>query len=230
LRVMQTTINGINNSLDAANGLDSLKRFINVSSALVSGKPNRMGALSEFDCFPILSGQLHMSYIDAKRSAETIASIYRSQFRMPISTIRPFTFIGPYQSLDRPWAVNSFINDACSGRNIRILGDGSARRSYLYGSDAAWWTLASLVKGSDGSVYNLGSPFAISHIELAQRVIQRHAANLSIITNTEAIKQDHQDDLYPDITHTQNTLGVAQTCNLEDAIEKTWRWFPFFQK
>jgi dTDP-glucose 4,6-dehydratase len=228
LRVMQTSINGINNTLDAANGLDDLKRFINVSSALVAGKPNRIGALFEDDFFPIPSGQFHMAYVDAKRSAESIATIYRSQFRMPISTIRPFTFIGPYQSLDRPWAINNFINDARSGRDIRILGDGSARRSYLYGSDAAWWTLSSLINGKDGLVYSLGSSFAISHIELAQLISQRHATNPRIITNAEVNKQGNHDDFYPNTTHTEIALGVSQTCNLQEAIEKTWRWFSLF--
>jgi len=228
LRVMQTTVNGINNTLDAAKGLDGLKRFINVSSALVAGKPNRIGALFEDDFFPIPSGQFHMAYVDAKRSAESIATIYRSQFRMPISTIRPFTFIGPYQSLDRPWAINNFINDARSGRDIRILGDGSARRSYLYGSDAAWWTLSSLINGKDGLVYSLGSSFAISHIELAQLISQRHATNPRIITNAEVNKQGNHDDFYPNTTRTEIALGVSQTCNLQEAIEKTWRWFSLF--
>jgi dTDP-glucose 4,6-dehydratase len=228
LSVIQTTVNGINNTLDAANGLDDLKRFINVSSALVAGKPNRIGALFEDDFFPIPSGQFHMAYVDAKRSAESIATIYRSQFRMPISTIRPFTFIGPYQSLDRPWAINNFINDARSGRDIRILGDGSARRSYLYGSDAAWWTLSSLINGKDGLVYSLGSAFAISHIELAQLISQRNTINPGIITNAEVKKQGNLDDFYPDTTHTEIALGVSQTCNLQEAIEKTWRWFSLF--
>jgi len=225
LRVMQTTIDGINNALDAASQLDNLSRFINVSSGLVSGVPNRPGALSEVDYFAIPSGQLHLVYVDAKRSAESMAAIYRSQFRMPVSTIRPFTFTGPYQSLDRPWAINSFLGDALMGRDIRIHGDGSVRRSYLYGSDAAWWTLAALVNGADGAVYNVGSPVAISHIELAQLIGEKITPKPGIAINTAPTKQGQHDEMYPDVTHTQSALGVIQTCNLEQAIDKTWRWF-----
>ena len=225
LRVMQTTFDGINNALDAASQLDNLSRFINVSSGLVSGVSNRTGALSETDYFAIPSGQLHLVYVDAKRLAESMAAIYRSQFRMPISTIRPFTFTGPYQSLDRPWAINSFLGDALMGRSIRIHGDGSALRSYLYGSDAAWWTLAALVNGTDGTVYNLGSPEAMSHIELAQLISEKISLKPSITVNTVPSKQGQRDALYPNVTHTQSTLGVVQTCTLEQAIDKTWRWF-----
>jgi len=224
LRVVQTTVEGIRNALDAATELDNLIRFINVSSGLVSGVPNRIGDLAESDYFAIPSGQLHMVYVDAKRSAESIAAIYRSQFRMPISTTRPFTFMGPYQSLDRPWAVNSFLSDALMGRSIRIHGDGSVRRSYLYGSDAAWWTLAALVNGADGAVYNVGSPTAISHIELAKLISQKINPKPSIELNSAPSKTGQLDELYPNLTNTQDRLGVMQTCKLDQAIDKTWRW------
>lgn len=225
LRVVQTTIDGINNTLEAASQLDKLSRFINVSSGLVNGVPNHPGALKETDYFPVPLGQPHLVYVDAKRSAESIAAVYRSQFRMPISTIRPFTFIGPYQAIDRPWAINSFLGDALAGRDIRIHGDGNTRRSYLYGSDAAWWTLAALVNGVDGGLYNVGSPSPISHFELAQLVCKKITPHPIISINTASLSHGRQDDLFPNLTHTQHDLGVMQTCSLEQAINKTWRWF-----
>jgi nucleoside-diphosphate-sugar epimerase len=225
LRVQQTTLLGLNNALEAATQLDNLSRFLNVSSCLVSGTPNRPGALTETDYFPIPCGQLHTVYVEAKRAAENLAAIYRSQFRMPVSTIRPFTFAGPYQELDRPWALNNFLRDMLTGSDIRIHGDGNARRSYLYGSDAAWWTLAALVNGSDGATYNVGSPTAVSHLELVKLIGEHVSPKPRVLLNTVASKQGQQDDLYPDITATQKSLGVTQTCSLEQTVSKTWRWF-----
>ncbi|MBA5607426.1 NAD(P)-dependent oxidoreductase [Duganella sp. FT3S] len=226
LRVHQTTVAGITNALEAASQLDGLRRFINVSSCLVAGAPTRAGALTENDYFPIPSGQLHTVYIDAKRSAEMLASIYRSQYRLPISTVRPFTLTGAYQQLDRPWAINNFLRDVLTGSEIRIHGDGSARRSYLYGSDAAWWTLAALVKGVDGEVYNLGSAEPVSHLELVQLIGERVVPRPRAVLNTAPARQQRQqDDLYPDVTATVRRLGVRQTCSLQQAIDKTYRWF-----
>lgn len=224
LRVQQTTIVGLKNALDASTQLDNLSRFLNVSSCLVSGTPNRSGALSETDYFPISCGQLHTVYLEAKRAAENLAAIYRSQFRMPVSTIRPFTLAGPYQELDRPWALNNFLRDMLTGRGIRIHGDGQARRSYMYGSDAAWWTMAALVNGTDGSIYNLGSPNAMTHLELAQLISEHVLPKPNVVLNTAPSKQG-RDDLYPDVTFTQKCLGVTQTCSLEQTVGKTWRWF-----
>ena len=225
LRVYQTTVSGIHNALEAASQLDNLTRFVNVSSCLVSGPPNRPGPLTETDYFPIPSGRLHTVYSEAKRAAESLAAIFRSQFRMPISTIRPFTFAGPYQELDRPWALNNFLRDVLTGSEIRIHGDGNARRSYLYGSDAAWWTLAALVNGADGATYNVGSPTAVTHLALVNLIGEYLSPKPRIVLNTVLSKQGQQDDLYPNISTTQKDLGVNQTCSLERTVDKAWRWF-----
>jgi dTDP-glucose 4,6-dehydratase len=223
-RVHQTTILGLNNALDASTQLDNLSRFLNVSSCLVSGTPNRPGALTEKDYFPTDCGQLHKVYVEAKRSAENLAAIYRSQFRMHISTIRPFTFAGPYQDLDRPWALNNFLRDVLTGSDIRIHSDGHARRSYMYGSDAAWWTLAAIANGADGDTYNVGSSTAVTHLELIKLIGEHTSPKPRVVLNTVPSKQG-QDDLYPDVSFTQKKLGVTQTCSLEQTVEKTWRWF-----
>ena len=225
LRVHQTTLQGLNNALEAATKLDALVRFLNVSSCLVSGKPDRAGALSETAYFPVPCDQLHAVYLEAKRAAESLAAVYRSQFRMPVSTIRPFTFAGPYPELDRPWAINNFMRDVLTGSDIRIHGDGSATRSYLYGSDAAWWTLAALARGTDGATYNVGSPQPVSHLALAQLICDRAASSSQVVLNTAPSNSIYVDELYPNTTRTQTSLGVAPTCNLESTVDKTWRWY-----
>ncbi|MFA9215712.1 MAG: NAD-dependent epimerase/dehydratase family protein [Sphingomonadaceae bacterium] len=225
LRVFQTTVSGIANALEAASQLDGLRRFVNVSSCLVAGAPQRPGALTENDYFPLPAGLLHTVYADAKRAAEMTAAIYRSQYRLPVSTVRPFTLTGAYQELDRPWAVNNFLRDVLTGSEIRIHGDGSARRSYLYGSDAAWWTLAALVKGVDGEVYNLGSATPVSHTELVRIIGEQVATKPRVALNTAPHRQQKDDDLYPDISFTLRRLGVQETCPLEQTIAKAYRWF-----
>jgi dTDP-glucose 4,6-dehydratase len=225
LRVYQTTVAGINNALEAASQLDNLTRFVNVSSCLVSGPPNRPGPLAETDYFPMPSGQLHTVYAEAKRAAENLAAVYRSQFRIPITTVRPFTFAGPYQELDRPWALNNFLRDVLTGSDIRIHGDGSARRSYLYGSDAAWWMLAALVNGKDGATYTVGSPMPVTHLELVKLIGEYATPKPRVVLNTLSSKQHKQYDLFPDNTATLRGLGVTQTCSLDKTVDKTWRWF-----
>jgi len=225
LRVLQTTVMGMANALEAASKLNSLTVFINISSSLVNGAPNRIGPITENDCFEFPSGQLHLSYIESKRAAEVLAAIYRSQFRIPVITIRPFTFIGPYQEIDSPWAINTFISDLLSHRDIRIHGDGKARRSYLYGSDVAAWVLCALVNGKNGDIYNFGGPKPYTLIDLAEILVARTKKNANLIFNTIPTIDSKLNELYPDLTFTKKSLGVKETFTLEQAIDKTWEWF-----
>lgn len=225
LRVFQTTVAGVTNALDAARQLDGLLRFVNVSSCLVAGAPQRPGPLAETDVFPLASGQPHTVYAEAKRAAETAAAIYRSQYRLPVSTVRPFTLTGAYQELDRPWAINNFMRDVLTGGEIRIHGDGSARRSYLYGADAAWWTLVALIKGQDGEAYNLGSATAVSHNDLVRMIGEQAASRPRVAHNTSPQRALQVDDLYPDLAFTTRRLGVQETYGLPQVIDKTYRWF-----
>lgn len=210
LRVFETTVQGMQNSLEAAVNLPELRRFVNISSGLVERAPPD-------------AGKIHAVYADAKRAAETVCAIYRSQHRLPVSTLRPFTFIGPYQELDRPWAVNNFIRDALSGHEIRLHGEGNIKRSYLYGSDAAWWTLSSLIHAGDGRHYHLGSAEAITHQSLAEAVAAKVAPAPDIVLRTMPSQQHHHDFL-PDLTATLRELQVTQTCLLDNALTRTIDW------
>jgi nucleoside-diphosphate-sugar epimerase len=112
-----------------------------------------------------------------------------------------------------------------TGSEIRIHGDGNARRSYLYGSDAAWWTLAALVNGRDVVCYNLGSPTAMTHLELVKLICEFTTKKTHVALNKAPNSKSNYDELFPDITLAKNSLGVHQTCSLAQTVDKTWRWF-----
>ena len=136
--------------------LNGFKKMLHISSGLVSGVTNAsQKEISEtqmngFDC-----NSSSNIYAEAKRCSESIVSSYMTLYKI-ITIARPFTFIGPYQKIDKPWALNNFIRDAFNGVPIRILGNENTRRSYIYGSDAAVWMLNILLNGKNGTAYNVG--------------------------------------------------------------------------
>lgn len=224
LRVYETILHGIEYSLIASTRLERLQRFVNLSSGLVLANQNQDHALNEDDIGVLDFTRVHNTYAESRRAAENLASIYASQYRLPVSTARAFTFIGPYQKLDAPWAINDFIRDALSGNDIRLHGDGATRRSYLYGSDAACWLLRILIDGQDGEVYNVGGDHPVSHTEIARIVAINTLPSPTLIYKSQLATIGRRHDFYPNPEKIQIKLGLHQAFDINDSIQYTMRW------
>jgi dTDP-glucose 4,6-dehydratase len=223
LRVFDTGVMGTQHALDAASKLEGLAKFLLVSSGLVARMPAG-GAAVEDDFLAFDPNTPHAVYIESKRAAESLSATYRSQFRIPVTLLRPFTLIGPYQLPDKPWAINNFIRDALAGGTIRMQGDGSPRRSFLYGSDAAFWTLSVLAHGSVARSYNLGGGTPYSLKDAAELVAQAVGPHVRISYGTVARDQFRPADFFPDLTRIVSELGVEEHFTLFEAIDSTIRW------
>lgn len=223
LRTFHTIVNGTDDVLSAASRLPDLKQILHVSSGLVYGsQPADVERMGESFRGTTPDPQAVTSlYGEAKRAAETVCSAHRNQHRLPIVTARPFAFIGPYQLLDRPWAVNNFVRDALQGGPIRILGDGETVRSYMYPSDMAHWFLHLLSRGTPGVSYNVGSPDGVTLGELAQKIANEFARPPRIMGGTGGIAPHQRKSRFvPDTTLAQS-LGLRQNVGLDTAIKRT---------
>lgn len=224
LRVHETALHGISHSLAASARLELLQRFVNISSGLVLGGQMQDHALRESDIGVLDFTRAHNVYAESRRAAENLVSLYASQYRIPVSTARAFTFLGPYQPLDAPWAANNFMRDALSGNDIRLHGDGATRRGYLYGSDVACWLLRILVDGQDGEVYNLGGPRPVSHAEVADMVAMRTAPTPKLVYKSQPAATGRRHDFFPNLDNVQSKLGLRQALEVEDAIDRAMQW------
>jgi nucleoside-diphosphate-sugar epimerase len=225
LKTISVIVNGTNTILECATRLADLKKFLNISSGLVYGnQPWEMDAIPEsffgnLDCSSISS-----AYPEAKRLGETLCAVYRNQHRLPIVNVRPFAFIGPYQLLDRPWAINNFIRDSLLGGPIRILGDGETVRSYMYPSDMAFWILCILVNGTVGSSYNIGSPCGVTLKHLAERIACCFPIRPKIVSHLSQEDRLRRNKFVPDVSLANNALGLSLKVDLDSAIRRTILW------
>lgn len=225
LKTVEVIVNGTDSILEYATRLPELNRILNISSGNIYGfQPLELDKISEKFIGGLDCSAFNAAYPESKRIAETICSIYRNQHRLPIVNARPFAFIGPYQGLDRPWAVNNFIRDAILGGPIRILGDGQTVRSYMYPSDLVWWLLNILVHGKVGANYNVGSPEAITILDLAEKIAAQFPKSPKIISGLSKDNSLRISKFVPDVNFVIDSLDLKITTNLDTAIKRTILW------
>lgn len=224
LETMSVIANGTYSILRAAERCSNFKMLLNLSSGLIYGaQPMQQQNMHESYAGAPKCATVTSAYAEAKRYAETLCAASRSQARMPVVIARPFAFIGPYQSLERPWAINNFINEALCGKTIRILGDGNTVRSYLYASDMAYWLLAMLARGESGEIFNLGSDEAIDLKSLAAVISQKCVSKPNVQLST-AGNHPQTSRFIPDLTFAETRLKLKRTVDLHTALEKTIKW------
>jgi dTDP-glucose 4,6-dehydratase len=222
--VMSTIANGTEAVLRSAERLSDLRMFLNLSSSLVYGSFSETNKNTSENDFYKPSSQPNF-YSEAKKYSEVLTDAFRQQFRLPVVTMRPFGFMGPYQALSGPWAVNTFINDAINGHTIKILGDGNTIRSLLYGSDAAFWILKTLVNAESGSKYNLGSSEAVALKDLAHKVQTNLKNNKDILFYAGSSSVGKTSFMVPDTTQIQNKFNLKITVPLDIALKRTIEWY-----
>lgn len=223
IETISTITKGTDNLIDSAFRLPNLKKFLYLSSGQVYGKciVNK-GIISELDFGALDCNKITAVYPEAKRLAEATCCAYSSQYKLPIVVARPFSFIGPYQSLSKPWAINNFINDALNNRTIRIIGNGEPIRSYMYPADLVVWILKILIAGKINTAYNVGNPLGISLKDAAEKIVQIAQTNVNI-----DIKFNNNDFSHyvPDISLCENDLNLKISYNVEDTFRRSIAWF-----
>ncbi len=164
------------------------------------------------------------AYVEAKRYSEALCYAFRTQAKLPIVITRPFTFLGPFQNLDSPWAANNFLRAAIEGQPLKIRGDGEAVRSYLYGSDMAVIALHQMVQGDNGEIYDLGGVDAMSVSDLAHLVVEQTQRQLEVRKNTGG-RQYQSDRLLPDLDRSIRQFGIRPAWSTVDAVRRSLAWY-----
>ncbi|MEO7212702.1 NAD(P)-dependent oxidoreductase [Mucilaginibacter sp.] len=227
LKTIETFYKGTQALLDACLRLPGLNKFVHLSSNTIYGHPLQSSpqGIKEGEIGVSDSNTVNAAYSEAKRMAETVCAIYRNQQKLPVVITRPFSFIGPYQNLEKPWAINNFIRDSILNGPIRILGNENTMRSYLYGSDVACWLLMALANGKTAATYNIGGDEAISLKDLTGKITANFPNKIDVLLKYSKAYPVQSSISIPNTSAIKETLGVKQQIGFDSALKKTIEWY-----
>ncbi|MFQ5426717.1 MAG: NAD-dependent epimerase/dehydratase family protein, partial [Gaiellales bacterium] len=172
-------------------------------------------------------------YDESKRYGETLCVNFAQQHDVPVVMVRPFNNYGPGLKISDRRVIPDFCRDVLAGRDIVMLSDGSATRTFCYVADAVSGYIKALVRGRPGEPYNVGVEAPeVSMADLAERVV-RLAAEI-VGYEGRVLRGESDDSAYlvdnparrcPDITKARSELGYDPRVGLDEGLRRSLIWY-----
>jgi dTDP-glucose 4,6-dehydratase len=221
---LSTIVDGTRRCLAFAESHDTRKFLLTSSGAVYGPQPPEIDHISEDARVASDPCSPDSAYGEGKRVAELLCALSAARSDLECKIARGFAFVGPHLPLDAHFAIGNFIRDALAGGPIRVRGDGTAGRSYLYAADLAVWLWTILFEAPSMRPYNVGSGKDVSIRELAEKV----AASLNPDSAIEVAQQPTPGApvarYVPSVERAKRELGLTEGIALEDAIRRTAEW------
>jgi dTDP-glucose 4,6-dehydratase len=156
---------------------ETVERFIHISTSEVYGTAEAPLMNERHPLMPL------SPYAAAKAGADRLVYSYWATYQLPAVIVRPFNNYGPRQHLEK--AVPRFVTSCLLGEPLRVHGDGSAQRDWIYVDDTceAIDRIAHAdQKGLIGEVINIGTGVSLSVADIACAVVKQMGRPESLIT------------------------------------------------
>jgi dTDP-glucose 4,6-dehydratase len=157
-------------------------------------------------------------YDEAKRYAEALTMAYHRQQGVDTAIVRIFNTYGPRMRPHDGRAIPTFVRQALENKPLTVFGDGSQTRSFCFVDDLIRGIF--LLAGSGEHLpVNVGNPYEMSLVELAETVIKVVRSESEIVF--EALPVDDPQVRQPDITRARQILGWEPEVGLEEGLRRT---------
>jgi nucleoside-diphosphate-sugar epimerase len=224
LNLLDSIVGGTERLLQFASAHGTHKFLLTSSGAVYGPQPSHIPHLPETYSGGPNSLDVASSYGEGKRLAELLCALYERRFGIECKIARCWAFCGPHLPLDRHFAIGNFIADALAGRAIRITGDGTPRRSYLYAADLTVWLWTMLFRAPSLIPINVGSDRDVSILELAHAVAGVLNPEIEVEVAKSPVSGVLPARYVPSVTRAKDILGLSQIIGLDDCIYRTAAW------
>ena len=161
----------------------------------------------------------------AKRVTELQVHAYKVQHGLDgYALVRPSNVYGPGDNFDpeNAMVVPTLLMRIHRGEDpVRVWGDGTAIRDFVYSRDVAEGILLALHHGTRGTYVNLGA----GHGTTIRELVETLRGFLDFNYEFDTTKPGGYPKRVMDISRAREWIGYQPTTSLADGLRETWNWF-----
>ena len=221
VHTIETNIKGTEIVLELA--AKKRKPVMVFSTSEVYGKSNGARFLETGDLIlgPTFKGR--WSYAASKIIDEFLALAYYKERKLPVTIVRLFNTVGPRQTGRYGMVVPRFVQQALSGEEITVYGDGQQTRTFTHIKDAVR-AILKLVEhsGAIGEIFNVGGKeeVSIEGLALLVKEVLQSPSPIVHIPYEKAYEEGFEDmkKRVPDISKIRDLIAYEPQYSLRDII------------
>jgi len=169
-------------------------------------------------------------------TAEKILQVYAQNFGARTALLRLTNIYGPRSQMKHSHfgVVNWFVRQLIEDKPLRVFGDGSIQRDFVYVDDAVEaCLLAAAAPGARGEIVNVGDDRPTTFLELAEVMVRVAAEGAApgerprwefAPFTPERLAQE-PGHFYSDIAKARRLLGWEPRVPLEDGLRRTFEYY-----
>ena len=162
-------------------------------------------------------------------TAEKILQIYAQNFGARTALLRLTNIYGPRAQMRHSHfgVVNWFVRQVLDQKPIKVFGDGSILRDFVYVDDAVRaCLLAAATPAALGQIINVGDDRPANFLQLAQAMIRAAGeGSWEFAEFTPERKAQEPGDFYSDISKARRLLGWEPRIPLDEGLGRTFAWY-----
>tara|TARA_B100000029_G_scaffold513585_1_gene613626 strand:- start:1338 stop:2408 length:1071 start_codon:yes stop_codon:yes gene_type:complete len=229
IETIDANVTGLRNLLDFSRK-NLIESFLFFSTSEIYGDPDpaHIPTTEDYRGYVSCTGP-RACYDESKRLGETLCVNYWQIHNLPVKIVRPFNNYGPGLKITDKRVIPDFFRDVINNRDIVILSDGKASRTFCYISDAIEGYLRLLLSDYNGDPFNIGTNVPeVSIGELAGKIIDISGKKLNVQYQTSHDTDyliDNPQRRCPSIDKAKRFLDYNPKINLEEGLRRTYDYY-----
>ena len=212
---VNTNIQGTQNLLDSCRKSD-VNNYVQISTDEVYGSI-ATGSWAETE--PLLPNS---PYAASKASADLMVRAANVTHGLNTRITRCSNNYGPNQFPEK--VIPLFVTNLIEEKKVPVYGNGLNIRDWLHVDDHIRGIHLVLLKGNQGSVYNIGGGRELTNLELTDSILNFMGKTKNEITYVED-RVGHDQRYSVDFSKIQNELGYLPQVSFEDGLRETIEWY-----